>query len=59
MDEEEFKDLFVVQFLASWAANNYDDACRRGEHKKLERMPVEDAEYLADKAWERYEEEIL
>lgn len=50
-DEIEFKKKFVIDFLATWVANNYNDACQRGDHKRLENPPVEDAKELADSAW--------
>lgn len=53
MSKEEFIRLFVVQFLASWTANNYADFCNRGLQKSLENPPVEDAFFLADAAWNK------
>lgn len=51
-EEKKFKDQFIVTFLSTWVANNYDDACIHSKHEMLNRPPVEDAEFLADKAWE-------
>ena len=51
MNEKEFKDHFMVTFLATYAANIYDDACQTGQHDRLRKLPVEDAEGLADDAW--------
>ena len=53
-DEREFKRQFAVQFLASWAATHYTEYCARGMQETLETPPVEDAEYLAQKAWEQW-----
>jgi len=57
--EKEFKANFVSTFLATWVANHYDRACAEGRHDTLEKPPVEDAEFLADKAWRHYEEIVL
>lgn len=54
MNEETFKTVFITNFISTWCANNYDDACSRGKHEILENPPIEDAIYLADKAWEKY-----
>jgi len=52
MKRNEFIEQFTTTFLATWCVNNYDDACRRSDHKRLEHPPVEDAEYLANCAWD-------
>ncbi len=54
LDEKVFKSQFIASFLASWVAQNFTDSCMRGQHKKLEQPPVEDAEFLAQKAWEHW-----
>lgn len=57
--QEQFKSMFVCQFLATWAANNYSDACMRsgsGGHDIWDRFPVEDAEHLAEKCLNRMEQ---
>lgn len=51
----EFRAQFITTFLATWTANNYADACARGEHKRLEKPPCEDAAFLAEKAWKELE----
>jgi len=54
MDEKKkFIRDFVVQFCATWCANNYDRCCDRDQHEALENPPVEDAEELAEKLWEK------
>lgn len=53
-DKEEFCRQFVVNFVSTWAANNYEDYCSRGLHAELGNPPVEDAEDLAGKAWETW-----
>lgn len=52
MDKEEFIEHFVVAFLATWCANEYNDACLHDRHQVLEHPPVEDAYYLAERAFE-------
>lgn len=59
MKKVEFKRLYIIQFLATWTANNYADACARSEHKRLENPPVEDAEHLAEAAWKACEKQNL
>lgn len=54
MDEKTFKTQFIATFLASWCAKHYEDACMRGEHDRLMHPPVNDAEHLADCAWEEW-----
>lgn len=54
--EKLFKAQFISSFLATWCANNYEDAISSGNHEILHRPPVEDAEFLADKAWDHYQD---
>lgn len=50
----EFIERYVTTFLATWAANNYVNACAEDRHDKLaESAPLEDAHCLANQAWER------
>jgi hypothetical protein len=53
MDRKEFIQSYMGVFLASYAALNYDNNCQRGwtNHEQ----PVEDAECLAQEAWEQLE----
>jgi len=51
MEKQEFIDNYIVTFLATWTANNYQSACSSGELYRLNSPPVEDANFLADKAW--------
>ena len=57
-DELVFKQRFAIQFMANWVANHYDDFCTRGLHKELHNPPVEDAIFLAQKAWEHLVETV-
>lgn len=50
----EFKRQFAIQFLASWTAVHYTEYCAKGMQETLGTPPVEDAEYLAQKAWEHW-----
>ena len=36
MTKSEFRAQFITQFLASWVANNYADACSYSQHDRLE-----------------------
>lgn len=56
LTQQQFIDQFIVHFLATWCANEYDDACMNGEHERLNKPPVEDAKFLAEKAWKHYQE---
>jgi len=48
--DKRFIEQFATTFLATWCANNYSDACARGEQQRLEHPPVEDAIFLAEAA---------
>ena len=54
MEKEEFVNRWVVTFLATWTANNYDDACVMGQQERLNDPPIEDAEFLAEKQWLKF-----
>jgi len=54
MNEEQFKAQFIASFCAAWCANNYNDACMRGEQERLENPPMEDAKCLADSTWIKF-----
>lgn len=57
MNEKKFKDRYVLTFLASYMASRYDFDCQHGhELEPYDNQPVEDAIFLADKAWEQYQE---
>ncbi len=51
--EKSFKEQFVTTFLATWVAKNYDDYVQFEMHDRLADPPVEDAEHLANTAWEK------
>jgi hypothetical protein len=52
MTEKQFKDHYVATFLASYMASRYDSDCMNGH--PYNHQPVEDAVFLANKAWEQY-----
>ena len=58
-DEAKFKLHFVINFLSSWCAVNYDKVCSSAQQERLEKPPVEDAKMLADAAWKHYVEILL
>lgn len=51
MDKQQFMSSFVTSFLATWCANNYNDACLSGEPQRLYNPPVEDAEDIANEVY--------
>jgi len=53
-DEREFKKQFVISFMASYVAKNFDDCCARSEHQRLREPPVEDGHHLAEEAWNHW-----
>lgn len=55
-DEQQFKQQFAIQWLAAIEAVDYQRNCQQGW--KGHRPPVEDAQYLANMAWEEWKETI-
>ena len=49
-----FKQQFITSFIAAQTSSNYDEACYSGQHERLEHFPIEDAQFLAEKAWEKW-----
>ena len=55
--EKQFKERYITTFLASYMASNYDLHCQSGHpNEPYNHQPIEDAAFLADKAWEQYSE---
>lgn len=55
MNKEKFVEQYIIQFMASFAALNYDKACFRGEHETLTCAGMfEEAQTLAESAWETF-----
>lgn len=54
--ETEFKATYIATFLASYMAGRYDDDCMNGTHGT--RQPVEDANFLANEAWEEVKDRL-
>ena len=53
MTKQEFKDHYVAVFLASYMASRYDSDCQNGHiNEPYDHQPLEDAMFLAEKAWE-------
>lgn len=52
-EKEKFIQHYVTVFLATHSAVIYDDVCFKGEHEKFDNQPVEDAYFIAEKAWIR------
>lgn len=56
---QEFKNDYICTFLATYSALHYDNACSMGQHDRLEKhYAIEDAKYLADRAWEKMKENV-
>lgn len=55
MTKQEFKEQFILQFLAAYAASRYDDCCNLGNHSIMSSLPIEDAEEIANQAWKTLE----
>lgn len=54
MNESQFKAAYITQFLASYMASRYDSDCMNGHpNEPYNHQPIEDARFLADKAWEQ------
>lgn len=51
-DERDFKQSYVINFLAAYDANGYADRCNNGWD--IKHLPVIDAEYLAGEAWDAW-----
>jgi|AntAceMinimDraft_10_1070366.scaffolds.fasta_scaffold97303_4 hypothetical protein len=54
--KEKFIEQYAVNFISSWAASEYTNACMTGQHKRLNKPPIEDAYFLAEKSWEHRKE---
>ena len=54
MNEAQFKATYITQFLSSYMASRYDRDCLNGHpNQPYNHQPIEDASFLADKAWEQ------
>lgn len=55
MNKEQFVANYVSTFLASYMASRYDNDCINGHQgEPYNHQPIEDAMFLAEKAWEQY-----
>ena len=51
------KDVFIrdymIAFMASWAAANFDNFCAEGRHERLtSKGMVDEAKFMAEEVWE-------
>jgi hypothetical protein len=52
MDEKEiFISAYAAAFMGANMGQQYDHMCMTGEHWRTDKQPVEDAVYIANKAW--------
>lgn len=57
MNEKQFKEQYISTFLASYMASRYDYDCQNGHpNEPYNHQPIEDAIFLANSAWEQYQE---
>ena len=52
-DEAAFKKQYVIQFMATYQAVTYQNNCAKGWANHSQVMPIEDAETLANEAWDQ------
>ena len=57
-DERAFKQKFAIQFMAAYVASRNDYCCIHGLHDELRNPPVEDAQHLAECAWDKWVEHV-
>lgn len=54
MNKKQFISQYICTFLATYMAGRYDDDCMNGHpNEPYNHQPVEDARFLAEKAWEQ------
>lgn len=58
MTKEQFIAHYAATFMASWSAYKYDDVCLMDQQHVLDHQPIEDALFLAEIAWTKYQENI-
>jgi len=57
--KEIFITRFIASFLAAWCVKEYEDVCMSGNFEKMTKsQPVEDAEHLAECAWQQCKEHL-
>jgi hypothetical protein len=49
------KELLVTGFISAWLAKHYDDACFHGNYEMLGNPPIEDAEWMAERALQKWD----
>ena len=55
MDKQTFVNNYISTFLATWTANHYEEYIMNNKHGDLGKPPVEDAMFLANEAWDKYQ----
>ena len=56
MDREKFIEMYIVTFMASYAARHYHDYCLRGlQHLLSDVGMIEEARSLAESVWDKNE----
>ena len=55
MDKKTFLNNYISTFLATWTANHYEEYIMNNKHEDLGKPPVEDAIFLANEAWKKYQ----
>jgi hypothetical protein len=59
LKEVEFKTAYIASFLGAYMAGRYESDCMNGHPgKPYENQPVEDANFLANCAWESIKENL-
>lgn len=53
VERAKFIEAYIVNFLSTYAATNYSDISSRGEWKTF-KHPIEDAQHLAEQAWQEF-----
>jgi hypothetical protein len=58
LSKEEFIEQFAIAFMASYAANVYQDCCMKGDFDRVHNPQIEDAYFIAEKVWVNKQESI-
>jgi hypothetical protein len=57
MNRETFIDAYIAAFMGSLKAGQYAECCAMGQYDRLDNHgEIEDAIFLAEKAWEKKQE---
>lgn len=59
LDEKQFKQQYIINFLASYMATHYEEDCMNGHVAKRDKhQPIEDAAFCAECAWDSIQKHI-